>query len=130
MVRMPTLTDPAIDVIVDVHGVARRDATKLANAATTIAIEPGRVLCRQGERGLEAFLLVSGEAVVHTVDGPVTLRPGAVFGELAALDARRVRNATVVVTQAADVAVFDVRTFRALAETDPFTTVLVPSRAA
>ena len=126
---MRTAIDP-VDVIVDIHGVTRRDAEKLTAAATVLEIEPGRVLCREGERGLEAFLLISGEAVVHTADGPVTLGPGAVFGELAALDGRRVRNATVVISEPAEVAVFDVRTFRALAEAAPFSTLLAPKRAA
>src|SRR5258708_2141946 len=56
----------------------------------------GAVLIREGEPGLEAFVVVDGEATV-TRDGKeiATIGPGGFFGELALVD-NEPRVATVV----------------------------------
>src|SRR5260221_8466036 len=59
----------------------------IVSVTTLIDVASGRVLCQQGERGDEFFVIVDGEAAV-TVDGNsvAILGPGQFFGELALLD--------------------------------------------
>ena len=54
------------------------------------------MITKQGERGLEAFIIVEGEASANRNDQMIArLGPGALFGELALLDGDT-RTATVV----------------------------------
>lgn len=103
-------------------------ARRLARAGTAVRVEPGTALCREGEFGREAFVLVSGEAVVRLPENDRTVGVGEVFGEIAALDATRQRTATVETTEPSIVLVYDVPTFRFLAT--QHRDVLVPKRAA
>jgi len=68
---------------------------KLARRTTDIPIPEGHVLVREGDRGLEFFVIVNGRARVTRRGRKVgELGPGEFFGELALLiDAGR--NATV-----------------------------------
>jgi CRP-like cAMP-binding protein len=55
----------------------------------------GETLCREGEIGRQAFVVLRGEAVVEIGGSRVaTLGPGAVVGEMALIDRGR-RSATV-----------------------------------
>lgn len=111
-------------------GMSTATAKRLAWTGTPIYVKPGVSLCREGDFGREAFVLVSGEAVVRRdPSGPVrTVAAGEVFGELAALTPGVRRNATVETTEESLVLAYDVRTFRALA--GEIRDVLVPERAA
>ncbi len=102
-------------------------ARRLSGAGTPIDLDAGVTLTMEGERGAEAFLILDGEAVVELADGPVVVGPGAVVGELAALDPFARRNATVRTTERSLVLVYDVATFRGLAATD-LRPLLVPDR--
>jgi CRP/FNR family transcriptional regulator, cyclic AMP receptor protein len=68
---------------------------KVARRTTDIPVAEGHVLVREGDRGLEFFVIVSGRAKVTRRGRKVgELGPGDFFGELALLiDADR--NATV-----------------------------------
>src|SRR4051794_30595547 len=96
-------------------GVADDAAVRLSRAGTLLDLAAGTTLCSKGERGRQAFLILEGTATVATPSGDVTLGAGEVVGELAALDSRRLRNATVVAATPLAVLVFDVGTFRSLA---------------
>jgi CRP-like cAMP-binding protein len=109
-------------------GIASDAARRLATSGTAIRVDAGVALCREGEVGQEAFLLVSGEAVVRLPGADRVVAPGEVFGELAALDPMRRRNATVETTATSIVLAFDVRTFRALA--GEISQLLIRDRAA
>ncbi len=109
-------------------GLSTRDARRLAMAGTALNVRPGVPLCREGDRGREAFVLVAGEAVVRLPGHDRTVAPGEVIGELATLDPDRRRNATVETTEDSIVLAFDVRTFRSLAR--DMGDVLTPNRAA
>ena len=111
-------------------GIPRRQAEDLARYGTPITVPAGTVLCTEGERGLQAFLLLAGEAQVHTAERVIPVGPGEVLGELATLDHRRTRNATVVAHTEVEVLVFDARTYRSLASVDALHARLVPARAA
>lgn len=105
-------------------------ADQLARRGTPVRVPAGRVLCAEGERGRQAFLLVDGEAHVLLPDAVVTIGAGDVVGELATLDHRRTRNATVVAHTDLEALVFDVRTFNDLAGDPALRPRLVPERPA
>ena len=109
-------------------GLPEHAARRLALAGTPIDLAAGTELCREGERGTEAFLLVEGEAVVELPGGPVVVGPGAVIGELAVLDTFARRNATVRTTVPSLVIVYDVQTFRSLAAIEALHSILAPPR--
>jgi CRP-like cAMP-binding protein len=98
------------------YGLTRAEVDTLAATADRTAVAAGTTLVRAGERGREAFLLVSGQAEVRR-DGDIVaiLRPGDLIGEQA-LVARTHRNADVVAVTDVELAVFDDRSFdRAIA---------------
>jgi CRP/FNR family transcriptional regulator, cyclic AMP receptor protein len=67
----------------------------IASLTTEHEARPGRVLTTRGEPGLEAFVIVDGEAeVTRKGVSLATLGPGSLFGELALLDGGQ-RTATV-----------------------------------
>ena len=110
-------------------GFSESAARRLARHGTPIDLDAGVPLTTKGEFGGEAFLLVEGEAIVELAEGDVRVGPGAVIGEIAALDPHARRNATVRTASRSLVLVYDVQTFRSLAATD-LRPVLVPDRAA
>jgi CRP-like cAMP-binding protein len=86
---------------------------------TTMDVDPGRELIRQGEVGREFMLVVDGEAEVRR-DGELvaTRGPGDFLGETALL-LDRPRNATVVAKTAMTIEVINRRDFRSLLEQNP-----------
>ena len=111
-------------------GLPSAAADRLSSAGTLLHLRAGTTLCTEGERGTQAFVMVEGEASVHTANGVVTLGPGEVVGEIAALDSTRHRNADVVTATPATVLVFDLATFRSLATSDDLKSRLAPVRTA
>lgn len=111
-------------------GLPRDAARRLSQGGTLIQLDAGSVLCREGERGTQAFLILSGEVNVLLPEETVVSRAGDVVGELATLDPRRTRNATVEAAGPVEVLVFDVQTFRSLAHTDDLRPRLAPERSA
>jgi CRP-like cAMP-binding protein len=111
-------------------GMPRTSAELLSQRGTFLQLSAGTTLCTEGERGLEAFLLIDGDAQVLRRDEVITVGPGSVIGELATLDPRRTRNATVVAGTDVEVLVFDVRTFRSLADQADLQARLAPERVA
>ena len=111
-------------------GLSRTAADRLSRRGTFHRLPAGTVLCREGERGLEAFLLLEGVAEVQLTDTTVRIGPGDVVGELATLDPRRTRNATVVAASDVTLLVYDARTFCSLADDEELRGHLRPERAA
>jgi CRP-like cAMP-binding protein len=75
---------------------SRTELGRVAALTTQCMAEPGETLTKQGDRGLEFFVIVKGRAVATRDDVVLaTLGPGSFFGELALLDGGR-RTATVV----------------------------------
>ena len=96
---MFTKRDARIDAIADLEvfaGLDRKQLATIASLSTEVKLPAGSVLCRRGERGREAFVLVEGTVAVSVDDQAVAvLRPGAVFGEMSLLDGKpRVANVT------------------------------------
>jgi CRP-like cAMP-binding protein len=86
---------------------------KLSRRTTDIPIAAGHTLVKEGERGLEFFVIVSGRAKVSRQGRKVgELGPGEFFGELALLiDADR--NATVTALTPMEAIVLSRREFDA-----------------
>lgn len=96
---MFTKRDARIDAIADLEifaGLDRKQLATIASLSTQVSLPEGSVLCRRGERGREAFILVEGSVAVSVEDQAIAvLRPGAVFGEMSLLDGQpRVANIT------------------------------------
>ncbi len=76
----------------------RKDLQRVAALTTETAAPAGRVLCREGEVGHEAFVIVDGTATVTVGDRQIdAVGPGEMFGEMALLDGGP-RIATVTAT--------------------------------
>jgi voltage-gated potassium channel len=120
--------DPLIDRL-RALGASNVAAERLVRAGTPLDLAAGTTLCQRGERGMQAFLLLKGEAEVTTAIGPVRIGPGSVIGEIATLDRTRHRNATVVTATDVSLLVFDVAAFRSLAADEELRDLLAPRRA-
>lgn len=121
--------DPIADQLRDL-GASRAAAERLSRNGTLLELPADSTLCRRGERGTQAFLLLTGEVAVHTDAGVIAVGAGEVIGEMATLDPNRTRNATVTATTDLTVLVFDVVVFRSLAREEQLRERLVPERAA
>jgi CRP-like cAMP-binding protein len=94
-------------------GCGRDELRKLSRRTTDIPIAEGHVLVREGDPGLEFFVIVSGRAKVSRKGRKVgELGPGDFFGELSLLiDADR--NATVTALTPMEAIVLSRREFEA-----------------
>jgi CRP-like cAMP-binding protein len=74
------------------QGLGSRDLKAVAKSCSESSYRPGEHLCRQGERGVAAFLIVSGSVAVEAeIEGgpPLVLAElgqGAMVGELSIID--------------------------------------------
>lgn len=97
----------------------QRELTKIARATDEVSIVAGKTLMNQGERGREAFVVVSGEASIQINGNTVaTIGPGDHVGELALLDGGT-RTATVVANTDMELLVISQRAFFALLDEVP-----------
>jgi CRP/FNR family transcriptional regulator, cyclic AMP receptor protein len=95
--------DSGLAEIADSHlfkSLSTEGRERLWVGATTVEIEEGQIVVREGEPGEALFIVKSGQVRVHTVQagGEVvlaTLGRGACFGEVALLT-KQPRTATVV----------------------------------
>jgi CRP/FNR family transcriptional regulator, cyclic AMP receptor protein len=98
----------------------KRDLARIASLADEVEVPAGRVLMRQGEFGHECFVILDGKAEVSFRRGEkTTLGPGACFGEMALLQPRGKRSATVTAKTDMDLLVLGAREFSALTDEVP-----------
>lgn len=77
------------------EGLNRKQLRQLAQLSDDLSVPAGTVLCREGSRGREFFVILDGEAAVTRAGRTVaTLGPGEFFGEVALIE-RVERTATV-----------------------------------
>jgi CRP/FNR family cyclic AMP-dependent transcriptional regulator len=77
------------------EGLSRKQLAHLARLTDDLDVPAGTVLCQEGKRGREFFVIIDGEATVTRGGKPVaTIGSGDFFGEIALLE-RVVRTATV-----------------------------------
>ena len=79
---------------------SHKQLEQVAEIVDEVEVDAGRQLCRQGDAGHEAFVVISGEAAV-SVDGKDvgTAGPGTLVGEISLID-HGTRTATVTATSA------------------------------
>ncbi len=94
---------------------------QIASLADEVDEPAGRVLMRQGEFGHECFVILAGKARVSFRGRKVgvMLGPGDCFGEMALLQPRGKRNATVTAETDMDLLVLGSREFTSLVEQVP-----------
>ena len=100
-------------------GCSKAELREIALSADELELRDGHVLTREGSRGREFFVLVSG--TVGVTQGGKTiadLGPGDWFGEIAILT-HTPRTATVTATSPLRVLVVTDRAFRRVVETMP-----------
>ena len=87
----------ALRLVPSLQGMNDRQIERLARLVDETAVDAGHVLMREGDIGREAFVIADGRAEV-VIGGEVVceLGPGEVVGEMAMIDRRAGRTATVV----------------------------------
>ena len=101
------------------EGLSRKQLTNVARLTDDLEVPAGTVLCRQGTRGQEFFVIVDGEATVTRGKKAVaTIGAGDFFGEIALLE-HVTRTATVTAATPLRFFVVSDRAFNAVLDTDP-----------
>ena len=96
-----------------------RELAQLARMSDDLEVEPGRVLCREGQTGREFFVIVEGEVEVTRKGKPVKRSGGdEFFGEIALLEDIP-RTATVKAKTPLRLFVLSSRDFRRLVQSSP-----------
>ena len=104
---------------------SKQELQQIAQIADELDLRAGKVLIREGERGREFFVIVSGEVEVRRKGRKVaTLGPGSFVGEMALLS-KIPRVATVTAVTPLDVLVITDRAFLDLLEKSPSLAVKV-----
>jgi CRP-like cAMP-binding protein len=100
-------------------GLGKKEIQRLGQLTDSIDVPAGRVLMRQGDRGSEMFVIVSGKLAVER-DGKALAEhgSGAVVGEIALL-AEMPRTATVIALEPSRLFVLSNREFRSLMDEMP-----------
>jgi CRP/FNR family transcriptional regulator, cyclic AMP receptor protein len=100
-------------------GLSRKELTQLARVSEDLDVEPGTVLCREGETGQEFFVIVDGKVKVTRKGRRVAMRGGGDFvGEIALLEDVP-RTATVTAETPVRLFVLTRKDFRHLIDTNP-----------
>ncbi len=101
------------------RGFSKADLRRVARVAETDTVDAGDVLVREGERGHELYIVVSGAASVRRRGRRIaTLGPGDHFGELAVLNPAP-RTATVTADEPMEILILGTREFGALLDDVP-----------
>jgi CRP/FNR family transcriptional regulator, cyclic AMP receptor protein len=99
--------------------LSKKELTQLARMSDDLEVEAGHVLCREGRRGREFFVIVQGEVEVTRKGKPVKRSGGdEFFGEIALLEDIP-RTATVTAKTPVRLFVLSSRDFRRLVQSSP-----------
>jgi CRP-like cAMP-binding protein len=100
-------------------GCTKRQLDDIAKLVGDKHLEAGEVLCRQGEFGTDAFVLVDGQASVH-IDGEqvAVVGTGEVVGELS-VERGGLRTATLTAITPLHVLVVDPQEVESVLAADP-----------
>ncbi|HJW22028.1 MAG TPA: cyclic nucleotide-binding domain-containing protein [Candidatus Limnocylindrales bacterium] len=114
--------DPKVDLLASVPlftGLGRAELEQLAQLVDEIDVPAGYALMRQGERGDQMFVVVSGELEIDRDGRTINHQgPGAAVGEMSLL-AEGARTATVRTTGPARLLVLAHREFHSLMDAHP-----------
>jgi CRP/FNR family transcriptional regulator, cyclic AMP receptor protein len=120
--RSRTTSADGLAVLHPFRDCTRSQLRAIDSLATGVRVEAGRVLCREGERGGEFFVIVSGAVAVSL--GNRVLRQldrGEGFGEVALVD-HGPRIATATALAPSELLVFNRREFATLLDRVPSVT--------
>ena len=94
-IRRPRMRLDELEAMPLFRGCTPKELERIDGLTCTSEVPAGTMLCRQGQFGREAFIVISGQARV-AIDGAeiAALGPGSFFGEMSVLDGNR-RAATV-----------------------------------
>ena len=110
------------DLIADIGlfaGCSQKELARIGSLLTEVPIKAGRVLCKEGDPGTEAFIIADGECdVVLKGKKLATLGPGQVVGEMSLID-QAPRSATVSATGDMTVYVLESREFWSMVSESP-----------
>lgn len=99
--------------------LSRRQLIDVARLTDDLDVPTGTVLCKEGSRGDEFFVIIEGEAdVTRRGERIATLRSGEFFGEIAVIEPVR-RTATVTAVTALRFFIVSEREFRSLLDANP-----------
>ncbi|HEX2126849.1 MAG TPA: cyclic nucleotide-binding domain-containing protein, partial [Thermoleophilaceae bacterium] len=69
------------------EGLSRKELARLARVSEDVEVEPGTVLCKEGEIGHEFFVIVDGKVKITRKGRRVSVRGGGDFvGEIALIE--------------------------------------------
>lgn len=98
---------------------SKSELAKVASLVDEVDLPAGKVITRQGARGLEFFVIAGGDvSVTMPDDSEVTLGAGSFFGEMSLLDGGP-RVATVTAATDVHLLIVDRQAFRTLLATTP-----------
>jgi len=101
------------------EGLSRKEFVQLARVCEDLEVEPGRVLCEEGQIGHEFFVIIDGRVQVSQKGRRVaTLSSGDFVGEIA-LVTEMPRNATVTAETPVRLFVLTRRDFRGVLDENP-----------
>lgn len=101
------------------EGLSRKQLAQLTRLSDDLDLPAGAVLCKEGSRGREFFVIIDGEAEVTKGGRRVaTLGAGDFFGEIALLE-RVNRTATVTAVTPLRFFVISDQAFASVLDTDP-----------
>jgi CRP/FNR family transcriptional regulator, cyclic AMP receptor protein len=99
--------------------LSRKDLTQLARVSEDLEVEPGTVLCKEGEIGREFFVIVDGKVKVTRKGRRIAMRGSPDFlGEIALLE-ELPRTATVTAETPVRLFVLTGKDFRYLLDQNP-----------
>ena len=100
MIRSRDPKVEALSTIKVLAGSSRRVLQEVCRLTTEVRIPAGQVLCQQGEKGEEVFLVVDGTVAVSRDNLPLGLAgAGDIVGEMALVEGGTRRATTVAVTE-------------------------------
>ncbi|MDH3261614.1 MAG: cyclic nucleotide-binding domain-containing protein [Acidimicrobiia bacterium] len=109
----------ALRVIPLFSHLSKKDLNELAKRSDEVAVARGTVLAKEGERGNQCFVILSGKVAVSRNGRKITARRwGAVIGEMALLDGMP-RSATLVAEEDSVLLVIHRREFQYLIDNLP-----------
>ncbi|MPY95738.1 MAG: cyclic nucleotide-binding domain-containing protein [Acidimicrobiia bacterium] len=110
--------------------LGRRELDRVAEVVTEVEVKAGTVLGREGHRGSEAFVIVTGTAAI-SIDGKqvASIGPGEVVGEMGLLDGGP-RAATITAQTDMDLYVIEPGAFSPLLDEPSIAKALLKSVAA
>jgi len=101
------------------EGLSRRQLGQIARLSDDLEVPAGTVLCEEGARGREFFVIIAGEAEVTRGGQPVArIGAGDFFGEIALLE-RVKRTATVTALTPLSFFVISSSAFGSVLDADP-----------